>query len=151
MIKMKIILLFLVILIGHAVHAQDPVSWEYASKNIGGERYEISITAMISGKWHLYSQFTPEGGPLPTKILFANNPMLEIEGGVKEDGRLQEKLEEVFDMKVKYFEGMVVFRQIVKLKRKINTKVAGTIEYMVCDDTQCLPPKKLNFSIDLKF
>lgn len=129
--------------------AQAPVRWEYAKKHLGANRYEVSLTALIQGKWHLYSQFTPEGGPVPTKIVFANNPMLLVEGAVKEDGRLIEKMEEVFEMKVKYYEDMVVFKQVVKLKKKIKTKVSGTITYMLCDDTQCLPPKTESFSISL--
>jgi hypothetical protein len=118
-------------------------------ESAGGDRYEITLTAMIQGKWHLYSQSTPEGGPVPTKISFTNNPMLQLEGPVKEDGRLIEKMEEVFEMKVKYYEGMVVFRQIVQLKKKVKTKIAGTVRYMVCDDTQCLPPRVEGFGVSL--
>lgn len=147
---MKGIVLFVAVLFsGQVVLAQNPVQWSYASKKLDGDRYEISITALIQGKWHLYSQATPEGGPVPTRFSFANNPMILLEGAVKEEGKLHEKYEEVFEMKVKYYEGKVVFQQVVKLKKKIKTQLTGTVEYMVCDDTQCLPPKKEFFKVAL--
>jgi len=43
-------------------------------------------------------------------------------------------------MNVAYFEKSVVFQQKVKLTGK-TAIVKGSLEFMVCDDTPCLPPK----------
>jgi len=51
------------------------------------------------------------------------------------------KHEEVFGVDVKYFEGKVDFVQRVKLRGSAkNEFFPGTVEFMVCNDQQCLPP-----------
>jgi hypothetical protein len=152
---MKKVVLFITALWSlQIVAAQNPpapagqaVTWEFKAKKIDSEHYELSLTAVIQGKWHIYSQFTPEGGPVPTQIVFSKNPLIVLNGAAKEVGKLHEKYEEVFGINVKYYDGLVVFKQLITLKKKVKTKISGTVEYMVCDDTQCLPPKKEAFTI----
>jgi hypothetical protein len=52
-------------------------------------------------------------------------------------------------MNVAYFEKSVIFQQKVKLNRGTTT-VKGKVEYMVCNDRQCLPPEEVEFSIPVK-
>jgi thiol:disulfide interchange protein DsbD len=37
--------------------------------------------------------------------------------------------------------------QVVKLKGNIKTTVAGSVEFMVCNDNKCLPPSEVPFKI----
>lgn len=129
--------------------AQDPASWKYSAKKIADKTYEVHLTASVQSSWHIYSQFTPEGGPVPTTIEFTKNPLVSLMGNVKEVGALHKKHEEVFGVDVKYFDDGVDFVQVVKLKNNIKTNVNGRIEYMSCDDQQCLPPKTVKFDIVL--
>ncbi|NCU05441.1 MAG: hypothetical protein GXC73_15835 [Chitinophagaceae bacterium] len=145
----RILALLNCLLITGILVAQNPVRWEFQSKKISDKQYEISVAAMIQPGWHIYSQYTPEGGPVPTQLSFNNHPMIILNGSVKEAGNLQEKFEEVFDLKVKYYSGTVVFKQLVTLKKKVKTKITGAVTFMVCNDSQCLPPKKESFSISL--
>lgn len=59
------------------------------------------------------------------------------------------KFEKTFDMNVSYFEKQVIFQQKVKLN-KANTTVKGKIEFMVCNDSKCLPPSDVDFSVQVK-
>ena len=129
---------------------QKPVTWAYSAKKINSTTYEVHLTANISANWHLYSQTNPEGGPVPTKITFAQNPLITIPGATKEVGKLQQKNEPLFGVDVKQFSGKVDFVQIIKLKTPVKTNVTGEIEFMVCDDKQCLPPATQKFSTALK-
>jgi DsbC/DsbD-like thiol-disulfide interchange protein len=52
-------------------------------------------------------------------------------------------------MDVSYFEKSVVFQQKIKLKGKEAT-IKGQLEYMTCNDKQCLPPDDVEFSIPVK-
>jgi hypothetical protein len=52
-------------------------------------------------------------------------------------------------MNVSYFENSVVFQQKVKLNAK-SSIVKGKVEFMVCDDKQCLPPEEVEFSVAVK-
>ena len=151
MMKKLFFLLFTVLFVSVcAAQIQDPVSWTFSAKKINATTYEVHLTAAISGKWHLYSQTTPDGGPVPTSIEFTKNPLLSVQGKPKEIGKLQQKHEPLFGVDVKQFGGKVDFVQTIKLKTPVKTTVAGTIEFMVCDDTQCLPPTTQKFSIPLK-
>jgi hypothetical protein len=59
------------------------------------------------------------------------------------------KHESVFGIKVKYFEGSVDFVQIIKLKGTSKTNFMGSVEIMVCNDEQCLPPITQKFTLVL--
>lgn len=144
---MKKIIGILLLLAISSMGIAQPVQWQFSIKKIDKDTYSWTAKATISGNWHLYSQHTPEGGPIPTSILFTKSPLIELTEKVKEVGKLVTKREEVFDMDVKYFEGSVEFVQNFKLKRKVKTNITGTIEYMVCNDKECLPPKKQSFSL----
>ena len=95
----------------------------YGYKKKSGGIYEIKITASVSAPWHIYSQSTPEGGPIATEISFSKNPLVILKGAVSESGKLVTKHEEVFDVDVKYFDGSVSFVQTVQLKSNVKTKI----------------------------
>ena len=128
---------------------KNPVKWRFATKKIEDKTYELHFTAEINSGWHLYSQSTPDGGPLPTQITINKNPLLIISGTPKELGKLETKFEEIFDVQVKYYSSKVDFVQLVKLKNNGNTTATGSIEFMACTDEQCLPPITINFNITL--
>lgn len=134
---------------GTCLNAQHPVNWSFSSKKVSDKLYEVQLTADVEEPWHIYSQFSPSGGALPTSITVNKNPLLLLQGAVKENGKLIKKFEKVFGMEVKYFEGSVTFIQLVKLKANVKTNLAGNLEFMVCNDEQCLPPKKMPFNIPL--
>ena len=103
----------------------------------------------VKQPWHTNSQFTPDGGPLPTKFEFAKNPLYSLSGPARENGKMITKHESVFDVDVKYFDGKVDFVQIVKMKRVAKTNLNGSVTFMVCNDEQCLPPTTQKFSLAL--
>jgi DsbC/DsbD-like thiol-disulfide interchange protein len=133
-----------------SAQVKTPVKWSFSSKKIKENTYEVRLTAAIEEGWHTYSQSTPDGGPIPTTIVFANNPLLILEGKVKEVGKLEQKHEKIFGVDVKQFSDKVDFVQVIRLKRGVKTSINGSVEFMVCDDKECLPPATQKFSIALK-
>jgi len=129
--------------------AQTPCQWSFSATKVSDKTYEVHCIADVQGPWHTYSQFTPDGGPIPTKFTFSKNPLYSLDGLVKENGRLVVKHEEVFGVDVKYFEGKVDFVQRVKLKGSAKTNFSGAVEFMVCNDQQCLAPSTQKFSVAL--
>jgi thiol:disulfide interchange protein DsbD len=129
--------------------SQSPVKWSYSSVKKDNNTYEVKLTASINSGWHLYSQTTPDGGPLPTKIEFNKNPLLNMDGNIKELGKMVTKYEDVFGIDTKYYADKVEFVQTVKLKGKAKTNISGKLEFMVCNDTQCLPPATVPFTVKL--
>lgn len=127
----------------------NPVTWTTTSKKIKDKTYEVHLTATLEKGWHIYSQFTPDGGPVPTSISFTKNPLFSLEGNAKETGKLEQRHEDIFGVDVKQFSNKVDFVQIVKLKSPVKTSADISIEYMVCNDRQCLPPVTKKFSVAL--
>jgi Disulphide bond corrector protein DsbC len=146
----KLIFTVVFAIISFSLFAQlkDPASFTFEAKKKGAIT-EIVITATIAKPWHLYSQNTPKGGPIPTKISFNKNPLVSLSGNVKETGKLEKIHDKNFDVDVLFYSNKVVFSQQVKVKAGVKTNISGTVEYMVCDDEQCLPPTKKPFSISL--
>jgi len=145
----KIILILAVLYFSVSTYSQSPVKWIFSSRSIGDNVYELRYTAKIEAPWHIYSQSTPDGGPLPTKITLSKNPLLTVEGKAKEIGKLHTKHEEVFEVDVKFFNEQVDFIQVVKIKSKVKTVAKGVVEFMLCNEEQCLPPTEVAFSINL--
>lgn len=127
---------------------KDPVKWTTTSKK-KADGFEVILTATLPKPWHIYSQNTGEGGPVATNFSFTKNPLLTFDGKVKEVGLLKEQYDKLFDTKVKYYGDKVDFVQFVKVKGNVKTNVNVTVEYMTCNDSQCLPPTKKMFSVSL--
>ncbi len=152
--KQKMIVsVLLAICLSSGVMAQlpsaKPYTWAYSAKKLPSGNYELHLTMSLNAPWHTYSQSTPDGGPVATKFTFAKNPLYSFAGAVKENGKLLQKNEKVFGVDVKYFEGKVDFVQVVSVKARARTNVSGSVEFMVCNDRQCLAPTTENFSIAL--
>ena len=129
----------------------DPVSWSFSSKKINATEYEVQLIASIEPGWHLYSQSQPDDAiALPTVINFVKNPLLSLNGKVKEEGRLIKYKDDALDVSANQYSNKVVFVQKVKVKGKAKTAVKGCLEYQTCDDKKCLPPKTVKFSVALK-
>jgi hypothetical protein len=128
---------------------KSPVKWSYTAKKISTGKYEVHMTATLEKGWHIYSQSTPEGGPVPAKVTITKNPLLTMSGPVKEVGKMETHFEKLFDVNVKQFSDKVDFVQVVTVKGTVKTNLTGKVEYMLCDDRQCLPPASQSFSIAL--
>lgn len=147
--RVGIIGMFLLFFAGFAkAQINNPVTWSYAAKKVADKTYELHLTASIDGNWHLYAQDAGEG-PEPTSFNFTTNPLITFKGKVKEVGKLQKSYDKNFNSILKYYSKKVVFVQQVKVKSAIATVVKGTVNFMVCNDRQCLPPRDVPFAINV--
>ena len=124
------------------------VLWEFSLRKVSDETLLV-MTAHIQNGWHIYSQFTPEGGPIPTSFSFEENKGYTMEGKVKEP-EPEKHYDPNFQLDVWYFSNKAEFTQKIKLKDKNISSVKGTVTYMVCNDQMCLPPVDVPFEIKLK-
>ena len=147
-------LLLLVALLGlyypSQAQLEHPVSWKFSAAPAGSDGVAmLTLTATVQGKWHIYSQFIEAGGPEPTSFTFAPAPGYELVGKVVEITTPVKAYEENFKMNIAYFTEKAVFQQKVKLKAS-SAVIKGTLTYMCCNDTQCLPPEDVEFSIPVQ-
>ena len=111
--------------------------------------YELHITALIDGNWHMYAQDAGEG-PEPTSFKFTPNPLVKFDGKVKESGKLEKSFDPNFNSTLRFYSKAVDFIQKVKLRSTASTLVKGAVTFMVCNDRKCLPPKEVPFSIKVE-
>ena len=126
----------------------EPVEWSTSVEKTSEDTYILVSKANIEKGWHLYAQDVPEDGPIPTTFSYDLNNKLNLLGQTKElEGHLID--DPVFLMKIKYFEDYAEFRQTIKVSSNTITSVIGEVEFMVCDDTRCLPPTYVDLNFDL--
>jgi len=148
---MKFVLLFLVIFSTQLSEAQSnkQVQWNYSAKKLDNNTFEVHMTATINGDYHLYAQEAGGEGPIPTSFTFVKNPLLVLDGKVKEVGKVIKKYESAWNHDVKYYEKNVDFVQLVKIKGNAKTNLAGKVEFMVCNEQRCLPPSDVEIKVNI--
>jgi thiol:disulfide interchange protein DsbD len=146
--KIYLSLLSFFVVVMASAQIENPVKWAYTAKKVSGKVYDIYITATLDSKWHIYAQDAGEG-PEPTTLNFSKNPLLNFEGKVKEEGKLEKEYDKNFGSTLKFYSNKVSFVQRVKLKSPVTTVLKGSVNYMVCNDRKCLPPKEIPFTVKL--
>ena len=145
-------LLFLLFSLASTLTAQfeSPIAWDFDYEYVEGDTYDLRITATAEKGWSLYSQFTPEGGPVPTAFYWEDGEHYERIGRAEETGHLKTVMDELFGVDVHKFlsDEPVVFTQRIRVVN-YEVPIEGAVEYMCCDDEQCLPPTDEPFSYTL--
>lgn len=145
-------LLFAAVVLLFAIKTQaqilTPVKWSYAAKKVSATEAVVFFKATIDEGWHVYSQTVKDGGPIKTAFTFTPSKEYTLDGATVEPTPVT-RFEKAFSMNVSFFEHSVIFQQKIKLKAG-QTVVKGQLEYMTCNDHQCLPPDDVDFSIPVK-
>ena len=143
------IFLIIFLLFGFTTNAEifDPVSWQFSQNKISENKVELQFTASIDEGWHLYSQDIEESPPATTFSFIINGDTSII--SVEEPESIQE-YDPNFDMILKYFKDEVVFKYNIDISNLKNHTIDGYIDFMLCDEAQCLPPDYMEFSFEVK-
>ena len=129
----------------------DPVKWSFEVRQTpGNNQAELILRAEIEDGWHLYSQFLEEDGPIPTSFQFNEDAAYRKLGKTEETTKPTLEYDPNFEMDLLYFSHQAVFTQKVEILKEGQHTITGELEFMVCDETQCLPPKYVAFSFKVK-
>jgi thiol:disulfide interchange protein DsbD len=127
-----------------------PVKWDVKFIDKESAEKEIVFTAECEKGWHLYDQNLPSGGPVSTSFNFETIQGAELVGAAVASVKPTEVYDDMFDMKLRWYPGKVSFVQKIKVTNPSKFKVLGEIEYMACNDENCLPPEREDFKFDKK-
>ena len=134
---MKKVLFFLLSFLAFAnINAQiiNPVKWTTKVEKISDTEFNLVMEGKIEDNWHVYSQFTPENGPLAAEFKFKDTKgNYELMGKVKESP-YKKQYNDVFEVDEYYFEKNVTFTQKVKITNANLKTVKATIDYQVCKE-----------------
>jgi hypothetical protein len=123
-----------------------PVTWMVSYVEKSPTEGEIIFAATIDKKWHIYSQRPTDVGPIPTSFTVTPNASFELVGKV-EEGNAHEEYVSAFDAKVFVFSENAIFKQKIKRKGNKTFTINTNLEFMTCNDVQCLPPVMLDFMV----
>jgi thiol:disulfide interchange protein len=125
----------------------EPVKWRFSVKAINDNTLEVVAQASIEKGWHAYAVDIPDGGPIATSLILAPSDAYTLEGKPFERPAAEVHDDATFGMKVGYVLDNGTIVQRIKLKANAPTTVTGELEFMACNDENCLPPDKLPFKL----
>lgn len=146
----KLAYLLLLLLSTFSMQAQmmeNPAKWNTTIKKTSDTQYEINFNATVKEGWHMYSQFTQEGGPLPLEFIYNNiEENYNLIGEAKES-QTTKAFNPIFGVDETYFVGPVTITQIVEVVNPSLQNIQVELEYQVCEEV-CISQSSL-FVIDL--
>ncbi|OXB04658.1 protein-disulfide reductase DsbD family protein [Flavobacterium pectinovorum] len=128
----------------------EPVKWTSKIEKKGNNAVLI-FDGTIEKDWHMYSQFTPEGGPLALEIVFKNQKgNYELIGKAKE-GKTRTAFNDVFGVNETFFEGKAHIEQEIKIINPNLKTVDVDFDFQVCKEVCINSNKKFSISVPSTF
>ena len=121
----------------------DPVHASSQLKTDGSAIGEIVFSLKIDAGWHVYSSNLGSDGPIQASVHATKMEGVEPVGGLTHRGNEISKYDNVFGMRLRYFENSVQFVQKVKFT-KPDYKIDAYLEYGACNDQSCMPPQQVS-------
>lgn len=124
-----------------------PVKWTSRVEKISGNEFKLIMEAAIENEWHVYSQFTPDGGPLPVTIEYKNSAGNYQLIGKTTESATKKQFNETFGVDEVYFEKKAVFTQKIKVSNTKLTKIDVALDYQVCKEVCINDDAKFTFEL----
>ena len=123
---------------------QTPVHFSVSQKQVSPSEVDVIFTGKIDKGWHVYSTGLPDDGPISATLTSETSEGAKAEGKLKAQGKEISQFDNLFGMKLRYFENSVTFVQRYKLTAE-KYHIKGFLEYGACNDQSCLPPTQVDF------
>ena len=141
-----ILIAFLAFANGYA-QILDPAKWTTKIEKKSENNYILTFNAIIEKDWHLYSQFTADGGSLPLEIIFKNQKgNFNLVGKAKES-KTTTAFNDVFEVNETYFEKKAQIQQEITITNPKITKIEVNLNYQVCKEACINLEKSFTFAI----
>ena len=128
----------------------EPIKWKIELKSTSATSGEVRLKAKIDEGWHLYGLNIPKDGPKATAIVFDKLSNVKKLGGISAPSKLEKSYDANFGMELSWYVNEAVFIQKFKFDDPAKVKISGYVEYMACNDMNCLPPQQEPFSFGSK-
>ncbi|HRH69825.1 MAG TPA: protein-disulfide reductase DsbD family protein [Flavobacteriales bacterium] len=129
---------------------QEPVVWTLATEKVKDGLWRLRYTAAVQDGWYIYSQESFGDGPIPTSfVLDSAVAHARFMAKAVEDGKeMHQGMDEMFGIEVRKYEHAVSFAQEVYVTDEAKD-ITGVVNYQACDDTQCIFPDPVPFTVNL--
>ena len=140
--KALITLIGLMVVVAVKAQMVDPVHFTAVLKTGNGAEAEIIFHATIDQGWHVYSTEIGEDGPIEATFNVVKMEGAELAGKLMPKGNVIKKMDKMFGMELKYFEGEATFVQKIRFT-KPEYDIDCYLEYGACSDASCMPPSEV--------
>lgn len=146
----KVLSFMLLLMIAWAAEAQilTPVKWEIKLEDSDSSVKTLLFSAKLDNGWHLYDMNLPEGGPISTSFNYETLKGAKTIGSPIPSKKATTVYDEQFEMNLSWYAHEVSFTQKLEITNPKAFKVEGYVEFMACNDENCLPPDKESFSFN---
>lgn len=136
--------LFLGLFLAQAQMA-DPVKWTTRVEKNSETEFTLHYEVKIDPFWHMYSQFTPDGGPLPTEYDYQNQKGNYQLIGKTVESPYKKVFNDIFGVDEYYFADKASFYQKIKVLNANVKSIPVEVSYQACKE-QCIQLyKKFDF------
>ena len=145
----KIVFILIAFLAFANVNSQmlDPVKWTTKIEKKSENTFVLVFDAVLEKDWHMYSQFTPDGGPLQLEVSFKNQKgNFNLVGKAKES-KTRTAYNDIFEVNETFFEGKAQIKQEITITNTKLTTVEAVLNYQVCKEVCINQEKKFSFTI----
>ena len=122
----------------------DPVKFSSKLEMLKEDEAQIVFSAKIDAGWHVYSTDLGNDGPISATFTATKLEGAKLVGKLTPRGNEVSKFDNMFGMKLRYFEGTATFIQKIKFV-KPEYEISGYLEYGACNDETCMPPSEVEF------
>ena len=122
----------------------DPIQSSAQLKTGKTAEGEIVFNLDIEQGWHVYSVNLGSSGPIEASFHVNKMDGVEKVGGLVARGNEISKMDNLFGMKLRFFEHKAQFVQKIRFT-KPNYTIDAYLEYGACNDETCMPPQEVTF------
>ena len=143
--KLLSILTMLVVTVCANAQMLDPVHFTSKLEMLSGDEAQIVFAAKIDNGWHVYSTGLGNDGPISATFNPVKMDGVKTVGSLTHKGKEISQFDNMFGMKLRYFEGSVTFIQKIKFT-KPEYSIDCYLEFGACNDETCLPPTQVSLT-----
>ena len=125
----------------------DPVKWTTKIEQKSATNFIITFNATIENEWHVYSQFTPDGGPLPLEVNFKNQKGNYILVGKAKESKTRTAYNDIFEVNETFFEKKAQITQEISLVNKGVKTIEVELNFQACKEVCINLEKKFSIAI----
>ena len=122
----------------------EPVKFSSSLKMLNNNEAEIVFSATIDDGWHVYSTDLGSEGPIEASLHVNKLEGAQLVGKLKPRGKEVEQFDQMFGMKLRFFEKHATFVQRIRFNQP-QYNVDVFLEYGACNDQMCMPPTEVPF------
>lgn len=126
---------------------ENPVKWKTNVEKVNDSTYNLVMKATIEKGWHMYSQYTAEGGSLPIEITSEQADKDFKFNAKAEESPTEKKFNETFGVDETFFSNAAMLKQSITLLNRDVKQITVDLYGQACIDACIQLEEKFTFDL----